>query len=513
MSPATYTVAIDFDDDGNFTDPGEDISVDVLRLDWRLGMAAPYDSLAAPIAARITLRNQSRAYSPEFTANDLSPGKPLRIQSNDGTTTRTHFTGFITHVEPTSGDQGERLAVIHAAGPEAQLTQNRIRLPPQVNKRADEIIIAILEALPLRQTHLQGYWLLGLTGQSELGTNTRLAENYPRSIDEGRSTFVYAADTWLSGIAALDALRQMVESERGRLFVNRAGQIVFFSRHRTLRDVTVDATFDDNIEALEYAYGADVVNRVGVSLLPRSIGAAGTTLWTLQTPQRINPGETGFLRIIVRYRDSSERPFGALTVTPPQPGVDYQANTLADGSGQDRTSQIGVLLMESSASAATLTIRNNGLDPVYLLAGARLRGMPILQGDPITLEQTDWTSVSLHGLNELAFNLPALGSLEEADQLARFELVRRKDPRGSVRRIQVSGATQLTQALSRTLFDRITVTETQTDHSADYFIIAEEHSVDLGGTRHLVSWLLESAASTFWIVGTSLLDQDTILAY
>jgi hypothetical protein len=513
MSPATYIVAIDFDDDGDFTDSGENITADVLRLEWRLGMTAPYDSLAAPIAARITVCNLSRAYSPEHSANDFSPGRPLRIQSNDGTTTRTHFTGFITRVEPMSGDQGEKLAIIHAAGPEAQLAQNRIRLPPQVNKRADEIIIAILEAVYLRQPHLNGYWLLDLVGQAELGSNTRLAETYPRSIDEGRSTFVYAADTWLSGIAGLDALRQIVESERGRLFVNRAGQIVFFSRHRTLRDITVDATFTDNMDALDYFYGAGVVNRVGVSLLPRSIGAAGTSLWTLETPQRINPGDNAFLHTIVLYRDTDGRPYGALSVSPPAPYFDYQANTEADGSGEDRTAQLAFLLMESSASAATLTIRNNGTDTLYLLAGARLRGTPIIQGDALTLEQTDWTSVSRHGLNELTLNLPTLDSLEEADQLLRSELLRRKDPRGNVRRIQVSGASHLAQVLSRTLFDRITISETQTDHSADYFIIAEEHTVDLGGLNHQVSWLLEAATDLFWIVGTSLLDQDTVVAY
>ena len=78
----------------------------------------------------------------------------------------------------------------------------------------------------------------------------------------------------------------------------------------------------------------------------------------------------------------------------------------------------------------------------------------------------------------------------------------------------MSGTSHLTQVLERTLFDRITIAETQTGHTADYFIIAEEHAVDLGGFRHTVSWLLEpAAASAFWIIGTSLLDQDTILAY
>ncbi len=212
MSPPIYTVAIDWDDDGDFTDSGEDITADVLRLEWRLGMEAPYESIAAPIAARITVRNLSQAYSPEFSANDLSPGRPIRIQTNDGTTTRTHFTGFITQVEPMAGTQGERLAVIHAGGPESQLAQNIVRLPPQVNKRADEMIMALLEQLFLRQPHLKGYFLLGVTSHAELDSNSRLAEIYPRSIDTGRSTFAYTADTWQSGIPALEALRQLADS-------------------------------------------------------------------------------------------------------------------------------------------------------------------------------------------------------------------------------------------------------------------------------------------------------------
>src|SRR5215510_1107271 len=121
MTAATYTVAIDFNDDGDFVDAGEVITSDVLKLEWRLGLAKPFDSLAAPIHARIVVRNITRSYSPEYSANPLKPGKSIRIQSNDGTTTRTHFTGFIDHIEPTSGTQGERTAIIHARGLEYEL--------------------------------------------------------------------------------------------------------------------------------------------------------------------------------------------------------------------------------------------------------------------------------------------------------------------------------------------------------------------------------------------------------
>lgn len=512
MTP-TYTVIINYNDDQS-ADSGEDITADVLRLEWRLGFAAPYQTIAAPITARITLRNPTRAHSPEASANPYTPGLPLYIRSDDGVTSRTHFTGFITHVEPTPGDQGERLTVITAGGVENQLVNARARLPPQVGQRADQVIAAVLDAVPLRRPHLAGYWLLDIPSYAELDANTRLPDDYPRALEHGLTTFAYTADTWGGGLPALDAVRQMAEAERGRFFMDRDGVLVFHNRHYTLLSTTPVAAFSDDMDGLEYAYGADVANCVTVTLLPRSIGAVNTTLWTLENPQALQPGEAGVRVLIARYRDAQDRPLGALSVVPPVPYIDYTANTLPDGTGEDRTGSVGVLLAETGASAAVLTVRNNGLEPVFLLPGMKLRGTPIIQGDPITLEHIDWTSVSLHGLSALSFNLPALDSVEAADQLARFELARRKDPRGVLWQMTLSGTTHLPQILARTLFDRITITETQTGHSAGYFIIAEHHTVDLGGFRHVVNWLLEPAAAhAFWVIETSLLDHDTVLAY
>lgn len=514
MPSATYTVAIDWDDDGDFTDPGENITADVLHMTWRLGLAQPYDSLAPPISARITLRNPSRDYSPEYSSHDLQPGKPIRIQSHDGLTTRTHFTGFITRVEPTPGTLGQRQTVIHASGPEPWLSQHRIRLPPQVNVTADQVITALLDSLNLRLPVIGGYWLLDVPGQAELDTNTRLGGTYPRLIETGQSTFAYVADTWGAGLPADEALRQMAESERGRVFVNRFGEIVFFNRHHTLLATTALASFVNNMDGLEYAYGADVTNRVQVALTPRSIGAAGTTLWLLENAQVIQPGETCVRRIGAPFRDADSRPIGALAVITPVAGVDYQANTLADGTGADVTAQLAVRLVETGASGATLEIRNNSTSKVYLLAGAKLRGTPIIQGDPVLVEQVDWASVNLYGLNTLQLTTPALGALEDADQLTRFELARRKDPRGVVRSLDLTGTLHLAQILARALFDRITIQDSQTDHAADYFIIAEEHEVDLGGARHRCRWLLEPAsASAFWVLDSSRLDQTTVVGF
>ncbi|MBI1280542.1 MAG: hypothetical protein GC179_20635 [Anaerolineaceae bacterium] len=512
--PATYTISIDINDNGSFADTGENRASDVLKIDWRLGMTKPYDTLAAPTFARITVRNISRAYSSEYTADDLKPGKPIRIQSNDGITTRTHFTGFIEHIDPLAGSQGERLAVIHAIGAEAVLGQQRIRLPPQVNITADTVIAAVLDATLLRYSPLAGYWLLDTVGHAELDSNTRLAGSIPRSLESGRSAFAYTADTWDEGVSALEAVRQMTDSERGRFFTNRSGQLVFYNRHHTLLNTTAVASFSDNMDGLDYSYGADIANQVEVTMLPRSLGLPNTRLWKLVSPQLIQPGETGIRRIIAPYRDANNRAIGAAIVNAPIPNVDYQANTLPDGTGSNQTSALNIVVMEASASAALLEIRNTGNFGIYLLAGAQLVGTPLITGDPALVARSDYASANQYGLRRFSLDTPALTSIEEADQLARYELARRKDPRGTLHSIELSGTLHLTQILTRTLFDRITIHDTQTNHTGDYFIIAEEHTVDLGGARHHTRWLLEpAAASTFWTLDTSTLNQTTILAY
>lgn len=506
--PITYVVAVDWDDDGDFDDPGEDITADVLALSWRLGLAAPFDAVAAPSWAQITVRNAGRDYSPERTARRL-PGKWVRVQCRASGVMRTHFTGCIERVEPLPGDWGARTAALHVAGPERQLERCQARLPPQPNARAGDLIAAVLDAALVRPLALAGRWLLGEVGQAELGVNTRLPAMHPRSLEAGQSVFAYAAELWGDGVPALAAIRQLAESERGRFYTDRDGRFVLTDRHHTLRRTAAAAVYADDMAGLAYQFGAGLANRVQVRLIPRGIGAAGSALWTLEEAQRLPPGAW---TVWAGFRDANRRPAGALAVTPPAPGVDYRANALPDGSGADRTGQVAALLVETTAAAARLEFRNSGPDAVYLLAGARLRGTPIILGDAAMVEAADGASEARFGAHPLLVTAPALSSLEEAANVAQFELARRKAPRGRVHSLHLSGQ-QAAAALARTLFDRITVREAQTGHAADYLIIAEEHRVDLGGARHRIAWLLEPADGLFWMVDAGRLDESTALAY
>jgi hypothetical protein len=505
----TYSIAIDLNDDGDYTDTNEPITPDVVAMRWRLGMDAPFDSVAAPSTAQITIRNPERSYSPEYTT--LLPGKRIRIQSNDGVTTRTHFTGFVSHIDPSSGDTGRRVAVIHAHGPEHWLTQNKIRLAPMTNVSADQVIEAVLDSCQLRRPLLDNYMIIGVTGYNTIGTNKLFGENIARSLESGKSSFAYVGDMWGEGISAADAIRQLAISERGRFFIDGSGRAVFYNRHHTLTDITPVATFSDDMEGMDYVYGADVINRVQITITPRSIGADNTLLWSLSQPQRLRPGITS--RFVARYRDDNDNPVGALSLISLQPNTHYTATIDQEGMGADVTGYISVRIVEAGASSLLLEI-SHALPYVVYLQSLELRGTPLTSNDPLMVENADQQSITFYGLNALELDLPALTSIDEAEQMALYELGKRKDPRGIVQRLSSSSRSHPTESLSLTLFDRISITETQTNHSADYFIIAEVHDVDKGGVRHCVSWLLELADSErVAVIGDAKPDGSRVLAY
>jgi hypothetical protein len=217
------------------------------------------------------------------------------------------------------------------------------------------------------------------------------------------------------------------------------------------------------------------------------------------------------VQLIARYHDAAGLPVGALDVIPPVRALDFTAQALTEDT--DLTAWVDVRLRRADFSAAVLELRNRWNADV-LVQPLRLRGTPLAGGNPLLLEQISYGSLAFYTGQALWFDLPALTDPHAARSLAQYELARRKTPRGQVRQMTLSGPQHLAQMLARRLFARITISESQTGHSADYFIVAEDHTVDLGGYRHHVTWTLENAdARTFWVLGQAKLNQTTVLAY
>jgi hypothetical protein len=474
MSIETF-VLLDRDRDGSFEDL---ITDDVLAMDWRLGMSRPYDVVAAPSRATLTLDNRQGLYTA------LLPGDGVTIRRQaPGGALLTGFVGVVESVEVA----GRGRVRVQAHGLDAWLHTLRGTVAPGIQVTADTMIERLLAEWPPLIAY-NGYLIIDLDGHNMINSGVLVWTPDPRLMTQpGRSTFAYVGDTWRESEPLIDAIREVVTSERGRFYAARDGTLVFVNRHYTLLNSATVATFEDTMLDWDFAYGADLINRVEVACVPRRIGPANSAVWRTTNALRVEPGVTR--RIIVRYRDDNDRAIGVLDLVEP---VDYTART---SDGTDISAFVEVAAERIGVNAAALTLTNLTAVPAFVDA-LTLHGTPLITEDALVVVAEDGESRTRYGPRSVRLWLPALTDVEEAQAVAEYELARRKDPAGRARSITVRIEDDPTLRVQ--LLDRIRVKEAHTGHDGDYLICAEAHEVTPDG--HYVTWLLEPAETARYLV-------------
>lgn len=502
----SYSIGFDLNDDGDYSDSNESLGVDVIQARWWLGMAQPYDLVCASSGAEITLINSDGSYSPEDSGIKYVPGHRVRIQSNDGTT-RTHFIGLATGIEMVTADTGRAEAILHCVGIDEELRHESAEVGLQIDVTADEIIQAVIDEITVRYAVLDGYLVLD---QGSLGDKL-FGSSWDTSFEVGKSSFAYVGDLWPEQRKAWEVLSEAVAGECGRLFVNRTGQLVFYSRHHTIEDLSSDATFTDDVRGLEYGYGNDVVNEVAVTIYPREVGADDETLWELEKQQIVRVGEAGRRTVRVVFREENDRRIGALKIYPPVAGQDYVATRDLAGNKPDQSDKLRLKIVQELATGALLELKNDYDRTLVLQTGAKIRGQALIAGDPMIAEYRDQASVTAYGLRREEMKAVFLDNSLDGESLVRHVVAQKKAASGLVRWVELDRVTHSTQALARTLFDRIRVVDTAKGHDARYLIVREEHDVKFG---HKVRWLLELTDNDrFFVLNQHKPNGTRVLAY
>lgn len=514
---ASYTIQIDWNNDGDFSDANEDISEYVIEAVWSTGYAKPYDHAAAPGWLKLTLDNTDRRFSPENASSplysSLKPMRYVRIQATYNSTTHTLFYGYLWRIEPEAGQRDDRQAIVHCIDAVALLEHYPLEIELLEDKRSDEVLDTIIQRVAWPPA-LSGYWVLGIEGHMELGQTTRLSgASVYKSFETGRETFAYAGDTWYpENTTALEAIRQTCASEYGRFHFTRAGKARFLDRHWVQKTHTVAATFNDDVVELIYRKGTDALhNEIVVHMNPRVEGTAGSVLWSNEgDPVRLAANSQRTIRAV--FVDDGGRRHGASTLITPVASTDYIANSAKDGSGETliNDARLSVVSVEAKATGAAITFQwgqvdgagTEALGPVYLTK-LQLRGTPLKAFDPNEIAASDAESITRYQRRRRIVDAALLNDPVTGYAMARYLLMLHKDPVTSVEQITLCGDAHLADILTRTLFDVVKITETQTALSnEEHFIIAEHHK--LNGTRHTCTWRLEALPPfKSWLLGTS----------
>ncbi len=516
--PTDWKVEVDWNRDGAYSEVTEYVT----EVQWFLGFRAPYMGTASEAYLHLTLNNADKRFSPENSSGplygNLAPLRPLRVTSEDGSTVRTHWSGWINMIEPAANKYGSRQANILATGAMQFLKATETKIELQENQRSDQIIDALIQEV-IFPPALSDAWVLGDPDYSKLGQSTFLAnlEAYS-NYDEGILTVQMAGDNWVRQGGYSDqekdtfdvyrGIRDITAAERGKFFFDREGKAVFWNRHHILDKDSVDASFDDAMTDMQYTFASleQTKNEIIVTCHPRTIAAEPTTLWELKDAViHVAPGETR--EVYVKYKDEKDKRIGGKDVTVEDVEC-VQGNCTVE--------------VEAKANGANLVFKNESDRTEAIVEKCLVKGRKIVDEGQMDARAIDQTSITYFGRRTMNVNLPSIDDLDQAQYIADFERNRRKTPFGLAHMITLQshaedGGARHADQLELTIGSLIRLCETQTDHDGTYIIIGEAHELGRGGKRWTTSWYLEPQVETLpWKLGDAVrgkLDMSAYLAY
>ncbi len=496
--PITYQVWIDKNRNGIQTS-GDVITNDIIDLTWRLGMAQPYDTMAPPGWAEIVLDARSGAYTGANAAALM--GCCITILSDDGTTSRTHFVGFIDTITPAAGSYGPQTALLRAQTRDAALVHHTPAASLSALSEANALVRSALvgSGMPYRVT--VGYALLN-DASAVVGTAKLFDEVESYSGHNGLTSLAYGG-VWNSSSTpnAQAYIGHVMAAERGRFYCGRDGTLTLLNRHDILKTLTSQLTLANDMTELVVSSGQDIVNDIEIPVLPRRLGSPNSLLWSLSAPLQLAPGQPR--RLQITFRDDVTRLIGALIIT------SYTLS--ASQNGSDVTSFVSSWLSDITLNGAVLNI-THPYNKTVSLAALNLYGTPLFCDLPQTSHLVDMTSVTAYGRHHRSLTLLALSTLEQADDIALYEISHLKTPRVQALSVTLTTQSHPSHVLTRTLYERITVSETQSLPVGDYLICAETHHV-AWGLSHQVTWLLEPVDDAIFLCVGGLLDGVHVIAY
>lgn len=471
MPVATYQSLVDWNNDGDFSDTGEDVTTRVRGLPG-ISIVRGRDQirvLAPPMAGalRFDLDNQSGDYSPEKVTGplygNLLPGRAMRVKATYSATTYTLGSALLD--DPTQHlEQEAKSATMSGLGVLSRLAGKTVSTALYSNITTDVAIGYLLDAIG---------WPAA-----------------DRVLSTGKTTLAW---WWLDNEDAFTALVTLLNSEGpgASIYEDTLSRIVFEDRHyrlTTARCTTSQATFrttgtEPTVQKpISYNPGLqNIVNVVTVTQKERS--DKGTSIvWSATQTITMAPGEVR--TIIARGTDI----FTAAR-TP----------TIANGDLIVSSGTVTSTLDRTSGATCTITLTAGAAGTV--ITSLRLLAHLVTVDSTTNLTNSVSTSVSQgrYGIRSYPLDTRAEIAINTLQDFCNAVVGLYSEPRPIVViTLNNNDAARLTQILNRTLSDRITVIDTASGFNGDVFIERIEHQIQRNGSLHLTSFGCEKASTTVY---------------
>lgn len=510
MSALDWDVLIDFDRDGTFTSIKDRV---LGTIKWAYGFK-PYTHVYTEQPVIITVNNSDRAFSPEYTGGayygSLKTGRILKIMFS----TEIMYMGICTDFDPSPLRYGDQTARIKVEGLKRLLDAAAIYPVLQEGVRADEVLYAYVLSGGVPPT-TSGIFILDNPIYGVLDSAIAVLVGTEQVIDAevGVLTFNYLNDN-IQGVTknpnlygysdplrsntnkttADKLIKDIVEAERGYLWMDADGKFYFKNRYFLIDNTTLAETVDNNAQGLEYTTPySEFYNEIRVKYYPRRESATtNEVLWELDSPITIMAGATYNFEAV--YTDE----VGAKDVQTPS-GADF---VVSAGSA--------TINVSSAAQKSEITLTNTGIIDV-VIDTIVLRGRTVNSSNFALVNAIDLDlAFDLYVTKTLELDLRAIDNFVDAQEIAQLELRRRRATQGRISQViwkSVPTATTNRQ-ITRQIGDRINIQDYQTAHNDDYHITRISHTLDTKHKELTTVWEVQRATLSR-IAGLLVSDYDT----
>jgi hypothetical protein len=483
---------------GVWGDVTDDVSAG-LRAQYGVQSGAPLD-LVAP-AGSMTFRLLNNRANSAGIDSYYTPGHPnVRDGFRIGTRIRfkyegvTRFIGWLDGVAVDPDIRSGRYASCTVTDIMEEFSREKPFVPVQVEKRADEIVTTIIDAMTRQST--------------------------ATDFDVCDSVLPFAPDN-AQQQPAMTELQRLMQSEFGRLYPLGDGTLRIESRSARLAPSPI-ATFDADDPGTVFSPSglkasiqrSDIRNLVRATYHRRRSGATDDeVLFQHQGTPSVPPGAT--ITITGGYKDPDQRAakVAGTDMRAPVAGTDYLINAQADGGGADLTTDFSVVAFLDSNSVRVIITSASAFTGFITLLRARGRGL--YDYDPVVVEAADEASINPDdGVGESPLDIDMPYQTDPIIALAVAEYVRNvlslESPSEASLEYQAYDAESASMAMALQPGDPVAVLESHTGISTVYFINGVSFSFD--GPHPTFRWPLQRAlVDEIGQLDVSALDVDAVL--
>jgi len=505
---ATYQVYVDWNNDGDYGDAGEDLSTLFSSARIRRGFNDSLSRMVTVGRASTRFNNTDKSLSPPLEA-DVLPRRPMKIEMTYGGSTVALFTGFTDTIAPDAGERGGRMVTIENIDAIAKLDQDQGAIALLTDTTADAVINAAVNAV-----------FTPASTDYDVGIN-----HFPFSADRWTYDLVSgmqgAGTSYIQKASAANKILAACVADWGFFFIAKDGTPTFRNRHATSLDTTTELTLDNTMGAMNYRKStAPIYNVIEVTCHPRSIGTVYEVLGQIDQDSAPMIEASSTATFTLRFRDPSNNSLsiGGKDVITPVATTDYECTSDEAGEGDDETGNVTVSNCSKYGDHVEVTLSNAVARPVYLKS-LRVRGYAVRTAEPITVTAEDATSIANYGRRRLAIDAALMSNPIHAQNLTDWLLSYYKDPQDEVRGVTFwanNSAELMEAARDLELLDRVVITEDQTGLSGYAgYITSITHNIQ-PGRIHSVTLDLATAftyGADPFTLNLSLLNGPDVLVY